>query len=148
MVGEHNYLDTNYMHDAVRHEVECIQNHPGYFNQPYDNDFSILTLKVPIDLTSAASKARAACLPTPAEVDAFDTNTMLKVSGWGTLSYGGSQPAYLKEADVPFFDHAECNQIYENHTDYDNIITDNMICAGLDAGGIDSCQGDSGGKAP
>ena len=65
----------------------------------------------------------------------------MTVSGWGTLSSGGSQPTVLHSVDVPGISNADCNQAYSGD------ITTNMLCAGDVAnGGIDSCQGDSGGK--
>ena len=61
------------------------------------------------------------------------------ITGWGTLSSGGSQPNILQEAEVPIVTQQECRKFYGS------TITDQMICAGYAAGGIDSCQGDSGG---
>ena len=64
----------------------------------------------------------------------------MTVSGWGTTSSGGSQPTVLLRVDVPGISNAQCSQNYGG-------ITSNMLCAGnVTHGGIDSCQGDSGGK--
>ena len=99
---------------------------------------------------SQASAARAACLPDISDVDSFTYNpsspeatTKFIVSGWGTLSSGGSKPKELHHVTVPFVSQEVCSQSYDNVTD----ITSNMICAGnIKNGGVDSCQDDSGGK--
>ncbi|CAK0889241.1 unnamed protein product [Prorocentrum cordatum] len=65
------------------------------------------------------------------------------ITGWGTLSFGGSQPDLLQEAQVRITSNAECSAAYG-----DGKITDGMVCAqGInDAGEVtDACQGDSGG---
>ncbi|KAF5286944.1 hypothetical protein FQR65_LT12403 [Abscondita terminalis] len=58
------------------------------------------------------------------------------VTGWGTLSSGGSSPTQLQKVTVNRVSSAECNAAYGS-------ITDRMIC--YSAPGKDSCQGDSGG---
>ncbi|GLD75259.1 serine protease 27-like protein [Lates japonicus] len=71
----------------------------------------------------------------------FHTGTNSWVTGWGvTLPDGSTLPDILQEVKVPIVGNNEC-QCY--HKKY--LITENMICAGLKAGGKDSCQGDSGG---
>ena len=59
------------------------------------------------------------------------------VSGWGTLSSGGSSPNKLQEVTVQVTENANCGNYPQNE------ITANMMCAGTE--GKDSCQGDSGG---
>jgi trypsin len=63
------------------------------------------------------------------------------VSGWGTLSSGGSFPSQLQAVDVYITSRAACNSAYAAYGG----ITENMICAGVTGGGKDACQGDSGG---
>merc|ERR1711942_613897 len=62
------------------------------------------------------------------------------VSGWGTLSEGGSTPDVLQKVSVPIVTDDECRDAYGASQ-----IEDSMICAGVQAVGKDSCQGDSGG---
>merc|ERR1719454_718764 len=66
------------------------------------------------------------------------------ITGWGTLSSGGSSPNVLQEAAVQVLSNQECKD-----TGYSSSqITDSMLCAqGRNSnGGItDACQGDSGG---
>jgi trypsin len=63
------------------------------------------------------------------------------VSGWGTLSSGGSLPSHLQAVEVFITSPAACNSAYAVYGG----ITENMICAGVPGGGKDACQGDSGG---
>jgi len=58
------------------------------------------------------------------------------VTGWGTLTSGGSQPNVLQEVDVTVLSNAVCQNSYGE-------ISDVHVCAADD--GKDSCQGDSGG---
>merc|ERR1712111_182734 len=64
---------------------------------------------------------------------------MGNVSGWGTLSAGGSQPNILNVVTVPFVSDNVCKSRYST-------LSEQMMCAGnVEEGGVDSCQGDSGG---
>merc|ERR1712128_316289 len=63
------------------------------------------------------------------------------VTGWGTLSSGGSQPSVLYEVDVNTQSNSRCSGSATAYSSND--ITSNMICASNP--GKDSCQGDSGG---
>lgn len=69
----------------------------------------------------------------------MDSNSKCYITGWGTLSSGGSQPNVLMQASVPLVSKQRCLIGYPGRID------DSMLCAGLDKGGVDACQGDSGG---
>lgn len=63
-------------------------------------------------------------------------------SGWGRLSEGGNQAVVLHSVSLPVITPSKCKQVYGSSS-----VTDAMLCAGnIHDGGIDSCQGDSGGK--
>ena len=51
------------------------------------------------------------------------------------LSVSLSFPKTLQEVEVPVLGNRQCNCLYGVGT-----VTDNMICAGVLAGGKDSCQ--------
>jgi trypsin len=108
--------------------------HPQYNSGTQDNDVAIIIM-------SANSAV------TPIKIDdgtapmtAYDGQDVRAI-GWGTTSSGGQAPRNLLQVTVPVVPTAICNAAPA----YPGQITDNMICAGLKAGGKDSCQGDSGG---
>ena len=63
------------------------------------------------------------------------------VSGWGTLTPGGSLPSQLQAVEVYITPRVDCDNAYAAYGG----ITERMICAGVPGGGKDACQGDSGG---
>ena len=110
-------------------------SHPDYNSNTQDNDFAIIQLTRDVTLDNSVMPA---CLPDPSL--SYDDRSAT-VSGWGTLSSGGSQPNILQEVEVKTMSNNACMS-YPN-TYPRGAITDNMICAANE--GKDSCQGDSGG---
>ncbi|MCB9674613.1 MAG: serine protease [Alphaproteobacteria bacterium] len=109
--------------------------HPNYRASTNDYDMALLRLS-----RSAAGYPKIP-LVDPDSASVAAPGTMATVTGWGTLSSGGSSPDVLMEVDVPILSNAQCDAAYRNEN-----ITDRMLCAGfLGTGGADSCQGDSGG---
>ncbi|KAK7086811.1 Transmembrane protease serine 6, partial [Halocaridina rubra] len=63
------------------------------------------------------------------------------VPGWGRQSESGEPSDVVRQVRIPIISNEQCKtKKYQPHE-----ITDNMMCAGYDAGKIDACQGDSGG---
>ena len=137
IVGEHRVTSTA---DGTRHTTCRFADHPSY-NSPsqLSNDFAILHLRTPVQI---GGRAVPACLPPSSFNDAFLGGKTLTVSGWGALTEGGGSPSVLHSVDIPGMTNARCLN------DYPGDIDGSMICAGQTSGGIDACQGDSGGKQP
>ncbi|XP_067411457.1 trypsin-like [Emydura macquarii macquarii] len=107
--------------------------HPQYNLKPRDNDFMLLELDEPAQLNNHVNTIS---LPTSCPAP----GRQCSVSGWGTISSPQKKfPAILQCANVYTINQASCQE------SYGGIITDNMLCAGVPQGGIDSCHGDSGG---
>ena len=103
----------------------------------YAHDIALLKLAKPAVLGKGVGLV---CLSNPNNPLPIDSlNKKCWITGWGTLTSGGSQPKVLQEASVPLVSKKRCLRAYPGK------IGDSMICAGLDKGGVDSCQGDSGG---
>ena len=135
IVGEHSISDSS---DGTRHQVCRAVRHPNYNPQDLNNDFSIVHLREPV---SIGSRALPACLPDSSLAGDALAGKSLMVSGWGRLSSGGSAPNVLHQVTVPAVTNAQCDQAYSQYS-----ITSAMLCAGnILNGGVDSCQGDSGG---
>ena len=137
VVGEHDWTDTS--HGKV-YLVKCKHVHHRY--DPFGDtawDIAILTLKRRI---AFGRKQQPACLPPPRWFgDRYLGGKNLLVSGWGHLEDGGWGPDVLHSVEVPFVPWWQCKQLFE-----EGWITRIMMCAGnVDDGGVDSCQGDSGG---
>ena len=97
----------------------------------------MLELMTPIKITGN-SKAKAVSLPETTDIN-FSPGTNFTVSGWGKLCERCNSPTKLHHVAVPAVSDSECGKAYD--------LTPSMLCAGnIEDGGIDSCQGDSGGK--
>ncbi|XP_051256442.1 serine protease 1 [Dicentrarchus labrax] len=114
--------------------LEVVQTtcHPAYDLLSSNNDICLLKLSAPVNLTD---NIYPICLASANST--FHTGVNSWVTGWGQTG-NGSLSDILQEVNVPIVGNNECECAY-----YD--ITENMICAGLRAGGKDACQGDSGG---
>ena len=66
---------------------------------------------------------------------------MATVYGWGVTRENGSQPAIMREVDVPLV----TREVANAKNAYNGEINETMIAAGYAKGGKDACQGDSGG---
>ena len=137
IVGEHDVTDSE---DGTRHTVCRVVNHPQYRFPEYD--FAIVTLNEPVEI---GHRAVPACLPDPDEFGGGDLNdATMTVSGWGFQSSGGyDSPDKLMSVDVPGISNAKCQEMYDPQG---YSITEDMMCAAAAEGGIDACQGDSGGQ--
>lgn len=67
---------------------------------------------------------------------------MCTIAGWGTQKLKGPAMRVLHEAALPLVSHEQCN----GPRSYSGVITETMLCAGYEKGGVDTCEGDSGGE--
>nr|XP_040142757.1 transmembrane protease serine 4-like [Ictidomys tridecemlineatus] len=89
---------------------------------------------------TASGTIRPICLPF------FDEElapaTQLWILCWGfTEQNGGKMSDTLLQASVHIIDHTRCNA----EDAYQGEVTEKMLCAGVPGGGVDTCQGDTGG---
>jgi trypsin len=108
---------------------------PKYSSSTNDYDVAVLVLSTA--LTFGTTIAGATLVASGADPVSGTTTTTM---GWGLTTDGGSVSSVLREVDVPVVARATCAADYSDET-----ITTRMFCAGLTAGGKDSCNGDSGG---
>ncbi|CAJ1364916.1 unnamed protein product [Effrenium voratum] len=133
VVGDYDKDSPSDAHERT-HSVHRVISHESYDSYTMSHDFALIELEQEVDMTQCVGTA---CLP-----DAHvEVGQDCYITGWGTLSSGGSTPARLQEGLVIALSNTECNARYAGE------ILDDMLCAqGTAAGGIvDACQGDSGG---
>ncbi len=119
--------------------VAQIIPHPAYDDASRDADVALLHLATPASL--APSTVGTIGLVGPSDGALVAPGTVSTVTGWGLTSQGAEVGSNaLLEVDVPIVSNATCNA----PASYNGEVTLNMLCAGLAAGGKDSCYGDSG----
>ncbi|XP_050544251.1 transmembrane protease serine 9-like [Daktulosphaira vitifoliae] len=120
--------------------VEKVLIHEEYNSRTHANDIAVLKLKNSISFNSLIQPI---CLPISSDLRTKKfVKSILKIAGWGTTSYRGSQNTRLMEAPVSVFDNVECQDVYANKS---IVIDERNVCAGDKNGQTDSCRGDSGG---
>lgn len=117
--------------------MEKVLVHPHFHEDTFDSDVALLYLSKPVEVSAVASPA---CLPNAhlAQVLMLEGQRGL-VTGWGATRYLGRSSRFLRKVVLPVIDHKACMQSTEQ------IITDNMFCAGFLNAEMDACTGDSGG---
>ena len=115
--------------------VTAIFMHEQYNSNTVENDIALIQLNSP----ASSEPIRYA---TPDEAALFADGTNAIVTGWGDTdpTDQNSYPSILQEAVVPVVSDAGCTASYGVW-----YVSPEMLCAGYDEGGIDSCFGDSGG---
>ncbi|XP_037792512.1 trypsin-1-like [Penaeus monodon] len=134
VLGSHNKSDIHEPSRQVRKVGEWWA-HAGFDRRTFNNDIGVIKLDTPVTITKYV---RPVCLPTQDQSYVGDFGI---VPGWGRLSENGRSSDVVREVRVPIMSNSECKTKKYNPSE----ITDNMMCAGYDAGKIDACQGDSGG---
>jgi len=113
--------------------------HPDYNSRSSEWDIALIRLDQPFEMNANVGTV---CLPT--QGNDVQGGESCWITGWGTLSSGGSRPRILQEAPVTALSNEDCQNTGYPASD----ITPDMLCAqGILANGsiTDACQGDSGG---
>lgn len=108
--------------------------HADYDGLMKVNDIALVETILPI---TVSQETYPICLPT--NTYCLEPDTIVTVSGWGTVFSGGPVSSTLKHVDLPMISTPQCDRMHQ-WVDID--VT--MICAGGKKG-EDACQGDSGG---
>ncbi|EDL81127.1 mannan-binding lectin serine peptidase 2, isoform CRA_b [Rattus norvegicus] len=121
---------------------EAVFIHEGYTHGAgFDNDIALIKLKNKVTINR---NIMPICLPRKEAASLMKTDFVGTVAGWG-LTQKGFLARNLMFVDIPIVDHQKCATAYTKQPYPGAKVTVNMLCAGLDAGGKDSCRGDSGG---
>mgnify|MGYP003729537029 CR=1 FL=1 len=131
------HLDRFNLDEKITVPISAYRVHHGFNSETLGNDYCLLKLAKAVEYNE---KVQPVCLPDSGAA-VPDAGTPSFIAGWGRTSEDGIQSQFLNEARVPIVDLADCNELYEGAVNGDN-----MFCAGYAHGGIDSCQGDSGGS--
>jgi len=138
-LGDHNIKDGVNDGITVEKRVQRVIRHKGFSSSTLWNDVAILTMEDSVRFTT---NIQPICL---ARGSNSYVDRRVTVSGWGTLSEGGSQPNNLMKVDVKVWTNQRCKSSYGSSAP--GGITSHMLCASDNVNGLprDSCSGDSGG---
>lgn len=125
--------------------VKRVIVHENYDPKTSRDDIALLELSEPADLpTVALASPVAAMRGLVRYAPVSETAPFGKVVGWGRTDAATQSASHdLMEAPIPIIEASACNAVMGG-TDR-GAIDARQICAGLSQGGVDACNGDSGG---
>lgn len=113
--------------------IEQFIVHEDYKTRSRDNDIAVIKMTREV-VFSNPQVIRPACL--------YDNDKIIQkkviATGWGLTEYAGSISDVLMKVNLDLQDLGKCVTYYE---DEDFAIDEKKICAGVLAGGRDTCQG-------
>ncbi|XP_015609258.1 trypsin alpha-3 [Cephus cinctus] len=121
------------------HSLAAIINHANYHSTAEGipvNDVGLYRLASRLTLDSTRQP-----IPLFNSGESASVGAMAVITGWGTLTQGGSTPTVLQTVSVPIVSKSSCNSAYSMWGG----LPAGQICAAYPEGGKDACQGDSGG---
>ncbi|XP_013920883.1 PREDICTED: mannan-binding lectin serine protease 2 [Thamnophis sirtalis] len=125
--------------------AESVFVHDGFTNDGvnFDNDIALIKLKHKVPVNKNITPI---CLPGYNPGFRVKTNDTGIIAGWGKTERS-RQSRFLLYTEVDVVESNKCKAAYANRTVQGNQLrlTENMLCAGTEEGGKDSCYGDSGG---
>jgi len=138
IAGAHNIGSFAFESGHQKAHVTEFWRNEDYDHNVITHDTSVLKLDVPLEFNDIVKPIKMA--EPGSDVAA---GTVCINSGWGSVSHTSapSMPNKLQYVELPIIAREECQADYEGI----NGVTEGMICAGSDAGGISPCSGDSGG---
>uniref|UniRef100_A0A8C8R707 Enteropeptidase n=1 Tax=Pelusios castaneus TaxID=367368 RepID=A0A8C8R707_9SAUR len=134
VLGLYNSWNLTYPQTVIQ-EIDQIVINPHYNKRTKDSDIAMMHLQFKVNYSDYIQPI---CLPEANQQ--FLPGINYSIAGWGSTTNHGSPSTILQEAEVPHITNEKCQQQLPEYN-----ITENMICAGYEEGGIDSCKGDSGG---
>lgn len=123
---------------GIDRRVTAININPNWDRVTFQNDIALLTLDEPLLASAEVSPIQLPDVTQPWP----PTGTPATVFGWGSRTVNGSPAETLQRGDVLVMASPDDGTCGDYGGLYDPI---NQICAGLPQGGVDACQGDSGG---
>jgi len=138
IAGAHNIgtFNTEAGHQKVH--VSEFWRHEDYDHNTITHDTSVLKLDEPLVFDEYVQP-----MPLAPNGTEWAEGTVCINSGWGSTSHTNfpSMPNKLQYVELPIISRERCSEFYEGI----NGVSDGMICAGAEEGGISPCSGDSGG---
>ncbi|GIY46273.1 hypothetical protein CEXT_375941 [Caerostris extrusa] len=136
-LGEYDFRRSDDLHPHVERKIYVLIIHPEFDPITYENDLALLRFQEPVEFQENIIPI---CLPhNLGDI----TGELAVVTGWGRLREG-ELPTFLHEVRLPIISNEDCEQMYYQ-SGYKEQIRDVFICAGISHGGLDACEGDSGG---
>ena len=126
-VGAHNNGQGIYSGTVYR--AAAVVVHERYVSAEYGSDIAIITLPTSVPLSDTVN---VACLPTSASFFVPMYNPLV-ITGFGLTRENGQLPFALQQAIIQQL--PSCNSAYREFAQT------TQICAGLQGGGRDTCQG-------
>ncbi|EHH55916.1 hypothetical protein EGM_05217 [Macaca fascicularis] len=124
-------------------DIEEVFIHPNYTKSTTDNDIALLRLAQPATLSQTIVPI---CLPDSglAERELTQAGQETLVTGWGYHSSREKEAKrnrtfILNFIKIPVVPRNECSEVMSN------MVSENMLCAGILGDRQDACEGDSGG---
>lgn len=137
IAGENSQYELN---QGIGISLAVMHEYTHYEDDIPRNDIMMLKLD---RLLEPTNNINFVCLP-QSRFETPQPGDMCTIAGWGVNTKQSDQPEFLHHAEIPILSNEECKTKHTSEKDY-NSISDDMICAGYHDGGVDACNGDSGG---